>query len=75
MMTRFASRQEYINVYGHYFPVVRESIEMTGDVNDIDGNRLYKTTYEIKVMGYLQNPEEFEISKTAKFTKVDLGLI
>jgi hypothetical protein len=74
MMTRFAPRQEYINVYGHYFPVVRESIKTTDDVDDIDGNRMYKTSYEIKVMGYLQNPEEFEITKTAKFTKVEIGI-
>jgi hypothetical protein len=75
MMTKFASRQEYLNVYGHYFPVVREGIDVTDDIDDIDGNRMYKTSYEIKVMGYLQNPEEFEISKTVKYTKVELGLL
>lgn len=74
MMTRFASRQEYLNVFGHYFPVVREGIEITDDIDDIDGNRLYKTNYEIKVMGYIQNPEEFEITKTVKRTKIELGI-
>lgn len=74
MMTRFASRQEYLNVFGHYFPVVREGIEITDDIDDIDGNRLYKTNYEIKVMGYIQNPEEFEITKTIKRTKIELGI-
>lgn len=74
MMTRFSSRQEYLNVYGHYFPVIREGIEITDDVDDVDGNKLYKTNYEIKVMGYIQNPEEFEITKTVKRTKIELGI-
>lgn len=74
MMSRFASRQEYLNIFGHFFPVVREGIEITNDIDDIDGNRLYKTNYEIKVMGYIQNPEEFEITKTIKRTKIELGI-
>lgn len=74
MMSRFSSRQEYLNIFGHFFPVVREGIEITNDIDDIDGNRLYKTNYEIKVMGYIQNPEEFEITKTIKRTKIELGI-
>jgi hypothetical protein len=75
MFTRFSPRQEYIDVNGHYFSLLREGIDITDDVDDVDGNRLYKTTYELKTLAYLQNESEFEITKTAKFTKVDIGLM
>jgi hypothetical protein len=75
MFKRFASRQEYITVNGHYFSLVREGIDITDDIDDVDGNRLYKTTYELKTLAYLQNEDEYEITKSAKFAKVDIGLI
>lgn len=75
MFKSFSPRQEYISTNGHYFPLLREGINITDDIDDVDGNRLYKTSYEIKTLAYLQNEDEFEITKTVKYTKVELGLI
>lgn len=74
MFKRFSPRQEYITVNGHYFSLLREGIDITDDLDDVDGNRLYKTTYELKTLAYLQNEEEFEITKTVKYSKVEIGL-
>jgi hypothetical protein len=57
----FDSRQHYIDVNGHYFPVVIEGMEEQNTVDDIDGDRMYVTTYTLKLIGYLQFESEFEI--------------
>jgi hypothetical protein len=61
VLQTFASRQAYVNIKGHYFPILLESIGDESTMNSIDTKRYYVQTYEIKLQGYLVDEEEFEI--------------
>jgi hypothetical protein len=60
VLQEFASAQAYINVKGHYFPILLESIGDESQVTDINSKRYYVQTYEMKLQGYLVDSEEFE---------------
>jgi hypothetical protein len=61
VLQTFASAQAYINVKGHYFPIMLESIGDESTVENLDGKRFYVQTYEMKMLGYLVDEEEFKI--------------
>lgn len=73
--TKFSSRQEFTNINGHYFPLVVDSVDDVDELDDIDGNRFYSTTYSLRSQAYIIDKDEFEITKTAKFAKTEIGLI
>jgi len=57
----FASAQTYVNIKGHYFPMLLESSGDESQIDDLDGKRFYVQTYDIRVQGYIVDSEEFEI--------------
>jgi hypothetical protein len=57
----FASAQAYVNVKGHYFPILLESVSDESKVEDLDGKRYYVQTYEMRLQGYIVDSEEFEV--------------
>tara|TARA_R100001510_G_scaffold57753_1_gene67449 strand:+ start:2098 stop:3138 length:1041 start_codon:yes stop_codon:yes gene_type:complete len=61
ILQTFASAQAYVNIKGHYFPIMLESIGDESQVDDINGKRYYVQSYEMKLMGYLVDTEEFEV--------------
>ncbi len=61
ILQAFASAQAYINVKGHYFPIMLESIGDESTVDGIENKRFYVQTYEMKLMGYLVDEEEFDV--------------
>ncbi len=61
VMQTFASAQAYVNIKGHYFPIMLESIGDESQINDLNGKRYYVQSYEMKLMGYLVDTEEFEV--------------
>ena len=61
VLQTFASAQAYINIKGHYFPIMLESIGDESQINDLNGKRYYVQSYEMKLMGYLVDTEEFEV--------------
>lgn len=61
VLQTFASAQAYVNIKGHYFPILLESIGDESKVDDLDGKRFYVQTYEMKLQGYLVDEEEFEV--------------
>jgi len=61
VLQEFASAQAYINVKGHYFPILLESIGDESQVTDINAKRYYVQAYEMKLQGYLVDSEEFEV--------------
>jgi len=61
VLTTFASAQAYVNIKGHYFPIMLETIGDESTIDDIDGKRYYVQTYELRMMAYLLNEEEFKI--------------
>lgn len=61
VLQTFASSQAYINIKGHYFPIMLESIGDESQISDVNAKRYYVQTYEMKLQGYLVDSEEFEV--------------
>ena len=74
MINKFASRQVYANYNGNYFPIIIETTTNNDQVDDVNDNILYVSTFTIKVMAYIQDENDFEITKTAKYARVDYNI-
>ena len=61
VLQTFASAQAYVNIKGHYFPILLESIGDESQIDDLEGKRFYVQTYEMKLQGYLVDEEEFDV--------------
>lgn len=61
VLQTFASAQAYVNIKGHYFPIMLESVGDESTVDNLDGKRYYVQTYEMKLQGYLVDEDEFEV--------------
>jgi hypothetical protein len=62
ILQTFASAQAYVNIKGHYFPIMLENIGDESTVENIDAKRYYVQTYEMKLQGYLVDENEFEVT-------------
>jgi len=75
IMQTFASAQAYVNIKGHYFPILLESIGDESQITDLDSKRYYVQTFEMRLQGYIVDPEEFEvkpaISRAFVTTEID----
>lgn len=74
VLQTFASAQSYVNIKGHYFPVMLESVGDESQITDLEGKRYYVQTYEMKLLGYLVNEDEFEVVPTVERSFVSLEL-
>lgn len=61
VLSTFASAQSYVNIKGHYFPIMLESIGDESTIDDLEGKRYYVQTYELKMLAYTLDEEKFEI--------------
>jgi hypothetical protein len=61
ILTIFTSAQSYTNIKGHYFPIMLESVGDESVIDSLDEKRFYVQTYEIKMMAYILNAEEFTV--------------
>ncbi len=60
----FQSRQCYINVNGHPMPLHLENIGDESNIEDFENRRFYVQMFEIKLLGYVLDEEDFEIVPT-----------
>jgi hypothetical protein len=60
----FQSRQCYINVNGHPMPLHLETIGDESNIDDFENRRFYVQMFEIKLLGYILDEEDFEIVPT-----------
>lgn len=70
VLKNFASRQDYIFIKGNPIPIVFEGFAESNPIENIDGDRFFVSKYAIKVMGYLQDEKDFEITKSLRKTKI-----
>jgi hypothetical protein len=66
----FQSRQCYINPKGHPMPLLLESIGDESNIDDFENRRFYVQLFELKLLGYIQNEEDFEVVPTLNRTMV-----
>jgi hypothetical protein len=60
----FQSRQCYINVNGHPMPLHLESIGDESNIDDFENRRFYVQTFEMKLLGYILDSDDFEVVPT-----------
>ena len=70
VLRNFASRQDYLFVKGNPIPLYFEGFAESNPIENIDGDRFFVSKYALKVLGFLQNEEEFEIVKTTRQPKI-----
>lgn len=61
VLEKFASRQAYTRVKGHYIPIINTNIS-DESVMDVDKRKFYIQSYDFTLMGFLIDEDEFEIS-------------
>ena len=61
ILEKFASRQSYMVVKGHYIPIIWNNIT-DESVMDLDKRKYYVQSYEFIVLGFLIDEEEFTVS-------------
>ena len=61
VLQKFSSRQAYTTIKGHYVPVILESVADSSPMDNLEGRRFYIQTYNIKLLGYLVDSDEFEV--------------
>lgn len=61
VLSTFAAAQSYVNIKGHYFPIMLESIGDESTIDDLDGKRYYVQTYELRMMAYILDEDKFEL--------------
>ena len=60
----FQSRQCYINVNGHPMPLHLENIGDESNIEDFENRRFYIQMFEMKLLGYILDEEDFEVVPT-----------
>ena len=68
----FQSRQCYINVNGHPMPLHLESIGDESNIDDFENRRFYVQMFEMKLLGYILDEEDFEVIPTINRTMLTL---
>jgi hypothetical protein len=61
ILEKFASKQAYATIKGHYIPIVQGGIT-DESVNDLEKRRYYIQSYEFTMLGFLIDEDEFEVS-------------
>lgn len=61
IMQKFSSRQAYTKIKGHYIPIVLDSNSDSTPMELIDGRRFYVQNYQLTMLGYLVDSDEFEV--------------
>jgi len=60
----FQSRQSYLNVNGHPMPLHLESIGDESNIEDFENRRFYVQMFEMKLLGYILDEDDFEVITT-----------
>lgn len=61
VLEKFASRQAYRNIKGHYIPIIQGNIS-DESVMDNEKRKYYIQSYEFTMLGFLIDENEFEVS-------------
>jgi hypothetical protein len=61
VLQKFSSRQSYTMVKGHYIPIVLDRIVDSSPIDSLDGRKFYIQNYELTMLGFLVDSEEFDV--------------
>jgi hypothetical protein len=76
ILEKFASRQSYTVIKGHYIPIIMGSIT-DESVMEVEKRKYYIQSYEFTMLGFLIDEDEFEVSpaitRLLQVTEIELG--
>tara|TARA_R110002110_G_C13424126_1_gene714705 strand:+ start:920 stop:1963 length:1044 start_codon:yes stop_codon:yes gene_type:complete len=61
MVKQYSAKQKYLKVKNAYFPTTLETIGDESTINDFENRRYYVQLFDIKLMGYILDGEDFVI--------------
>lgn len=61
---KFQSRQSYLYAKGHPMPILLEGISDESNIEDLEGRRFYVQEFEMKLLGYILDSDDFEVVPT-----------
>jgi len=70
VLKNFASRQEYVFVKGNPLPLLFEGFAEANPIENIDGDRFFVSKYALKILGFIQDEKEFEITRTTRRPRI-----
>ncbi len=62
MLDSFSAGEKYIRVNGHPIPLMLDSIGDESSIQNLDEKRYYVQLFSIKMLGYLLDPQQFEVT-------------
>ena len=71
----FSSKQDYVFVNNSPMPILLEGMEEANTIENIDGDKYLVPKYTLKVLGFIQNEKDFEITKTLRKTKIGYNVV
>jgi len=72
----FASRQAYVWIKGNPMPIIHESESSQGStVQDTKGDRMYVKQHTLKILGFIQSEEDFQITKTTRLPNIGISVV
>lgn len=74
IMRKFQSKQYYITPKGHPMPVHLEGVSDESNIDDFENRRFYVQQFEMKLLGYILDEDDFEVVPTINRTYVFLEL-
>jgi hypothetical protein len=76
VLEKFASRQAYAVIKGHYIPIIMNNI-LDESVMELEKRKYYIQNYEFTMLGFLMDEDEFEVSpavsRVLQVVEFDLG--
>ena len=70
VLKNFASHQGFVWINGSPMPLLFEGFAEANPIENIDGDRFFVSKYALKILGFIQDEDEFEIVKTIRKTRV-----
>lgn len=70
----FPSRQAYTYVKGNPMVIVHDGEENQNTVQDVKGDRMFVKKHTIKILGFIQSREEFQIVKTTRLPNINISV-
>ena len=62
ILESFSAGEKYIRVNGHPIPLLMDSIGDESSIQNLDEKRYYVQLFSIKMLGYLLDPKQFEVT-------------
>ncbi len=72
VLRTFPSRQAYSFVKGNPMCILHEGQENQNSVEDVKGDRMYVKKHELKILGFIQKQEDFQIVKTTRLPNIGI---